>query len=102
MLALFAFLILALQHASADSFSKLGCFKQSDLLSYLSKEDSFMYQSLGHCQGACQGKAVAALIDGKNCYCGLSIPELSLEVSSSNCDSPCQGYDKENLSLIHI
>lgn len=74
-------------------FSGLGCFSESDISSFLSLKGSYTYQSTGYCQDQCSGDKVAALLNGQYCYCGLTVPLSSLEVSNSKCDTPCQGYN---------
>jgi len=37
-----------------------------------------------------------AITGGSTCYCGDELPALDEEVSSSNCDSPCNGFDQQN------
>ncbi|OBA24223.1 WSC-domain-containing protein [Metschnikowia bicuspidata var. bicuspidata NRRL YB-4993] len=76
----------------ADSFSDYGCYSESDILSLLTLQGSYTYQTPSYCEQLCEGEKVAAVMDGKYCYCGLTVPASSLEVDSSKCDVACQGY----------
>lgn len=76
-------------------WTKGNCYSSS-IQGGLSYSDLNMYQSSGHCQGQCSDLAYAVVTGGKYCYCGSTELDLSDEVSSSNCDTPCQGYPYEN------
>lgn len=78
-----------------DSFSGYGCFSKSSILSYLLNDGEYIYQTSSYCQSQCSGKKVAALLGGKYCYCGLTVPLSSLEVDDDNCNTPCQGYGSQ-------
>jgi len=54
-------------------------------------------QSPGYCQQQCvnQNKPVMGTTQGSNCYCGDLLPDSSDQVSSSQCNSPCNGYDQD-------
>ncbi|EGV64313.1 Cell wall integrity and stress response component 2 [Yamadazyma tenuis] len=86
-------LLLLPTHAA---FSSYGCFPKSSVESLLTYGDEYTFQSSGHCEGICSGSRYAALIEGSTCYCGSIEIDSSDEVSSSNCDTTCQGYGSEN------
>jgi cell wall integrity and stress response component len=72
-----------------------GCYSSSDGLVF---QDTFGYQSSGHCQGLCfpQKKAVMAMTGGSDCYCGDLMPPLSAKVDDSNCNAKCNGFPADN------
>lgn len=86
------FFLLLLLPVHAATWSDLGCFAESDISSFLSNQGSYTYQTTSYCENLCADYAVAALLNGKYCYCGLEIPALSLLTDSSNCNVACQGY----------
>lgn len=92
---IYLLLLLFLSLANADDFTPLGCFKESDILSLLLNQGAYTYQSTSYCENLCEGDKVAALLDGKYCYCGSTVPLTSLEVDDSNCDTACQGYGSQ-------
>lgn len=71
-----------------------GCFDSSAEMTDLG---SFMYQSPGYCQQQCvnQNKPVMGTTMGSNCWCGDLLPASSNKVSESECNSKCNGYDKD-------
>lgn len=77
-------------------FSDVGCFLKSDIELLLTGKGDFLYQSVSHCQGLCGLFYVAALLNGKSCYCGLIAPLLDLKKDSSKCNIPCNGFPEEN------
>ncbi|GEQ72242.1 hypothetical protein JCM33374_g5929 [Metschnikowia sp. JCM 33374] len=85
-------LLLACAAVHADSFSDFGCFAQTDISSVLTSEGSYIYQTPSYCQQLCAGSKVAAVMNGKFCYCGMTVPASSLQADSSKCNVPCQGY----------
>ncbi|KAM9907780.1 hypothetical protein OXX79_000767 [Metschnikowia pulcherrima] len=85
-------LLSVLGPAAADSFSDYGCYAQSDIQGILSSQGSYTYQTPSYCEGLCEGDKVAAVMNGKFCYCGSTVPSESLKVDSSNCNVACQGY----------
>ncbi|KAK6458182.1 uncharacterized protein RJT20DRAFT_29593 [Scheffersomyces xylosifermentans] len=80
--------------ALGATWTKSGCFKQSDSLGF-SLSDKFIYQSSGHCEGQCSDKRVAALLNGAYCYCGDTAPDPDNEIDESNCNVACVGYGFE-------
>jgi len=72
-----------------------GCFSSS---SGLSDQGSYTYQTSGYCQPICAkaNQAVLGLSGGSDCWCGDVLPPADSKVDDSKCDSPCNGYDKEN------
>ena len=64
----------------------------------MSKGDSFMYQSYGHCQEQCipnsgqNPHAVMGLNKGSDCWCGSALPPESDKVDESECSTGCTGY----------
>lgn len=75
-----------------------GCFSSSEPMQ---DQGSYMYQSTGYCQQQCVGlgKAVMATTAGSNCWCGDLLPAASSKVTEDKCDSPCNGYNKQNCML---
>jgi len=72
-----------------------GCYSSS---AGLTDQGSYMYQTSGYCQPICvkQDQAVLGLSGGSNCWCGDTVPPASSKVDDSSCNTPCNGYDKEN------
>lgn len=72
-----------------------GCFSSSEPMQ---DQGSYMYQSTGYCQQLCAGlgKAVMATTAGSNCWCGDLLPAASSKVTEDTCNSPCNGYNKQN------
>lgn len=73
-------------------FSSAGCYAQSDIQLLLSLQGDYLYQSTSYCQQLCDKYYIAALINGKSCYCGLTLPLADSKQDDSNCNTPCQGY----------
>ena len=72
-----------------------GCYSRS---ATLKDQGENIYQSSGKCQEICVAdnqSPVMAMTEGSNCWCGDMLPPDSDKVDSSNCDTPCDGYDKE-------
>lgn len=76
-----------------------GCFSSSGSMSDLG---SFTYQTAGYCQDQCvkQQKPVMATSKGSNCWCGDLLPVSNSKVSDSECNSKCDGYDKDTCKFI--
>ncbi|KAG7899481.1 hypothetical protein KL935_003791 [Ogataea polymorpha] len=72
-------------------FTYLGCYS-SDAISGLTKKDSYTWQSSSHCTEQCSGHAVAALINGQDCYCGDDVPS---DNPDGSCTTSCTGYPME-------
>ncbi|MCJ1224111.1 hypothetical protein MMC12_000754 [Toensbergia leucococca] len=72
-----------------------GCFSSS---SPMQDQGSYEYQSSGYCQKICVtlGKAVMGTTMGSNCWCGDELPPADSQVSDSECNTPCYGYNKAN------
>ncbi|GAO50817.1 hypothetical protein G7K_4938-t1 [Saitoella complicata NRRL Y-17804] len=90
--AVFA-LLWTFQTASAQSTrSYKGCYEVD---SSLSLNDTYTYQSYGHCLGQCQsmGQSVLGMTGGSDCYCGDEIP--GTKVDDSYCDTSCVGYPSD-------
>ncbi|CAI5758868.1 unnamed protein product [Candida verbasci] len=68
----------------------VGCYSS---ISGGSSQGDYQWQSSGYCLNQCGNSAYIA-VKGEECICLNSLP--SNQVSSSNCDTPCTGYDKEN------
>ncbi|RKP32472.1 hypothetical protein METBISCDRAFT_21456 [Metschnikowia bicuspidata] len=77
-------------------FSDVGCYLQSDIQLLLTLKGDYLYQSISYCQELCGLSYVAALLNGKSCYCGLTAPLSALKKDSSKCNMPCHGFPKEN------
>lgn len=73
----------------------VGCYSSAG---GLSKSDSFIYQSYGHCQERCIPKsgenpqAVMGLNQGSDCWCGSALPPESDKVDNEQCDKGCTGF----------
>nr|POF15291.1 cell wall integrity and stress response component 2 [Quercus suber] len=82
------------------ALTKVGCFSSSD---GLSDQGSYKYQTASWCQPICvgQNQAVLGLSGGSDCWCGDTIPPADSMVDDSNCDVPCNGYDKDNCGGIN-
>lgn len=91
-----ALLVALCAPATADSYTKLGCFSSSSIQSSLSYKNSYTYQSSGYCETQCLGHKIVALTKGNQCYCGDTVPSSSDQVDESKCATPCQGYPLEN------
>lgn len=72
-----------------------GCFSSAGTMQ---DQGSYTYQSSGYCQQTCValGKAVMGTTQGSNCWCGDELPPASAKVGSDQCQSPCNGYNKQN------
>jgi cell wall integrity and stress response component len=75
----------------AQTPTLMGCYASGEGLTY---NDTVINQSSGHCQGECfpLKKAVMAMINAKDCWCGDNMPPLAAKVDDSKCDTPCAGY----------
>ncbi len=75
-----------------------GCFSSSEPMQ---DQGSYMYQSSGYCQKQCAalGKPVMATTQGSNCWCGDLLPAANSKVADDQCDSPCNGFNKETCRL---
>lgn len=74
----------------------MGCYLQSDIELLLTRKGDYLYQSISYCQDLCGLSYVAALLNGKSCYCGLIAPLSDLKKDSSKCNIPCQGFPQDN------
>ncbi|KAK6203329.1 uncharacterized protein RJT21DRAFT_113237 [Scheffersomyces amazonensis] len=88
-------LLLNSQFVQSAQFSLSGCYASSDVQA-LTYNNAYTFQSSGYCEQQCANSRVAALINGKYCYCGDESPSSSNQVSSTNCNVACQGYPYEN------
>ncbi|EMC99977.1 hypothetical protein BAUCODRAFT_30404 [Baudoinia panamericana UAMH 10762] len=72
-----------------------GCFSSS---SGFTNQGDYMYQTSGYCQPLCvnQNDAVLATNNGSSCWCGNTLPPANSKVDDSQCNVPCNGFDKEN------
>lgn len=72
-----------------------GCYNTGEPLE---DHGSYTFQTAGNCQPICVGlqKPVMALVNGSNCWCGDLLPPKAAKVDSSNCDTPCNGYNLAN------
>ncbi|KAI9676916.1 MAG: hypothetical protein M1817_006755 [Caeruleum heppii] len=71
-----------------------GCYSSGGSLS---DTGEWTWQSQGYCKDKCtsEGKAVFALTEGSNCWCGDELPSSDDKVDDSNCRSSCQGFPSE-------
>lgn len=78
-----------------------GCFNTSDPLV---NQGPYLYQTSGYCQPICvgQSKPVMGLSRGSDCWCGDLLPAADGLVPDAECNSPCNGYDKENCMLCNV
>ncbi|KAK6466089.1 hypothetical protein DFJ63DRAFT_311166 [Scheffersomyces coipomensis] len=89
-------LLILTKSSISASWALSGCYPSSDV-SAISYNNDYTFQSSGYCEQQCPNSRIAALIGGKNCYCGNDAPDISNQVDqSSNCNIPCQGYPYEN------
>jgi len=53
----------------------------------------YTFQSPGWCQPLCirLGMPIFALVNGTNCFCGMTQPLNKFKVDSSHCNTPCNG-----------
>lgn len=79
---------------AAGAIETLKCYSNAG---NLTENDTSTFQTDGLCQSTCAALAlpVMAITGGSTCYCGEMIPPLDAQVASSNCDSPCGGYDQK-------
>ncbi|KAJ6017573.1 hypothetical protein N7451_000952 [Penicillium sp. IBT 35674x] len=79
--------------ARADSL--VGCYSSS---LGMTNKTSAEFQSSGWCLDRCMGYGAAAfaLTGGSYCLCGDELPPSSDKVDSSNCDTPCPGWPKDD------
>lgn len=88
--------------ASTGVMTSEGCYSSSG---ELTNQGSYEYQSSLYCQNKCLAldKPVMGLQDSAYCWCGDSLPATDTKVSSSECDTPCFGYDGEECeSFSHV
>ncbi|KAF2500380.1 hypothetical protein BU16DRAFT_452608 [Lophium mytilinum] len=78
-----------------NSMTYEGCFSVGDPLE---DHGPATFQTAGNCQPICLGlgKAVMGLVDGSNCFCGDLLPPADTKVDNDLCNTPCNGYDKDN------
>ncbi|KAI9879228.1 MAG: hypothetical protein M1830_009159 [Pleopsidium flavum] len=78
-----------------NAMTSEGCFSSSGSMQ---DQGQYMYQSSGYCQQMCVGlgKAVMGTAGGSNCWCGDALPATISKVSDDKCDTPCNGYNKQN------
>lgn len=81
--------------SGAKAITTLGCYSKPDPLT---SQGTYTFQSSGYCQGVCVAlnKAVMGTTGGSDCYCGDELPALDVEVDSSNCQTPCDGFGTQN------
>ena len=82
------------QNSDLKTLVSKGCYSSAGDMTDLG---SYTYQSPGYCQQQCvnQNKPVMGTTQGSNCYCGDLLPNSSDQVSNSQCNSPCNGYDQD-------
>ncbi|KAH7061193.1 Wsc4-like protein [Macrophomina phaseolina] len=56
-------------------------------------QDTYTYQSLGHCHDKCNSDFAYAIVQGKNCWCSNYAPANTEDVG--NCNDACPGYPFE-------
>lgn len=76
------------------TMTPMGCFSSSESLE---DQGPWTYQTRGYCQPICVGlnKPVMGLTGGSNCWCGDLLPAAENKVDESECNFPCDGFDKE-------
>ncbi len=79
---------------AASQYTYSGCYSSSNPLS---DQGSWTYQSPGYCQQKCvaMNKPVMGTTKGLNCWCGDLLPDASSKVSDPQCNTKCQGFDKD-------
>lgn len=77
-----------------NAMTQEGCYSSS---APMTDQGPWTYQTSGYCQPICvgQNKPVMATTNGSNCWCGDQLPALDTKVDSSQCNTPCNGYDQE-------
>ena len=77
------------------TFSALGCYSNPGSMWDMGP---YTYQTDGWCQPLCVRQAATyfALVNGTNCFCGNDEPDSQNKVSSSECDTTCNGFDTQN------
>ncbi|KAK8161707.1 hypothetical protein IWX90DRAFT_278057 [Phyllosticta citrichinensis] len=85
-------LLLALFLGQARGLSQTYCSGQNTGASNF--QDTFTFQSNGHCYNECKEKFAFAIVQGKNCWCSNYAP--SDQEDPTKCDTTCPGYGYEN------
>ncbi|GKZ37238.1 hypothetical protein AbraIFM66950_008695 [Aspergillus brasiliensis] len=85
---------------TASAYTTVGCYSSPG---QLTSAGTFQFQSEGYCQQICtkQNKAIFALHNGDECYCGDALPPSTAKVSSTQCQTPCSGFPSETCGGIN-
>jgi cell wall integrity and stress response component len=69
-----------------------GCY--SDVTGALTLNQSYIYNTNGYCYNVCSsgGFASYATSQGSQCWCGDALPDVSMNSSSSNCNTKCLAW----------
>ncbi|KAF2007952.1 hypothetical protein P154DRAFT_528599 [Amniculicola lignicola CBS 123094] len=75
--------------------TQIGCFSSFEPLEDHGYSE---FQSDGNCQRICVmlDKAVFAMVDGTDCWCGDKIPVKTSQVGNSSCSTSCNGFPGVN------
>jgi len=84
----------ALRYRGLNALVYQGCYSS---VPGMIRNDTFDYQSKGHCQSQCapMNKAVQATSARNQCWCGDDMPPKSDKVADTQCTSSCTGYGIE-------
>ncbi|KAK7566323.1 hypothetical protein IWX92DRAFT_80694 [Phyllosticta citricarpa] len=85
-------LLLALFLDQARGLSQTYCSGQNTGASNF--QDTYTFQSNGHCYNECKEKFAFAIVQGKNCWCSNYAP--SDQKDAARCDTTCPGYGYES------
>ncbi|KAK8158152.1 hypothetical protein BC567DRAFT_28529 [Phyllosticta citribraziliensis] len=85
-------LLLALFLGQARGLSQTYCSGQNTGASNF--QDTYTFQSNGHCYNECKENFAFAIVQGKNCWCSNYAP--SDQKDTTKCDTTCPGYGYES------
>lgn len=81
---------MAASAVSAGSSSPKGCYSSTTGLTLATSQT---FNSIGSCSQLCLGKKAEAMaMQDSDCYCGSTLPPLSLSIDDGKCSIPCPGY----------
>ncbi|KAF2085246.1 hypothetical protein K490DRAFT_75293 [Saccharata proteae CBS 121410] len=84
--------LLALLAGRAAALTQTYCSSQNTGSGNL--QDTYMYQSNGHCYDECKSSYAYAIVQGESCWCSNYAPADQVDIS--NCDTTCPGYGYED------
>ncbi|RMZ82671.1 hypothetical protein DV738_g1442, partial [Chaetothyriales sp. CBS 135597] len=83
----------------AGPIQTLDCYNA--IPSDYDSKGSYTFQTSGYCQDQCAGYSVMAITAGSTCYCANELPSDENKASSTNCNTPCQGFGTETCGGLH-